>query len=143
MKGGEKMEKGKSVPIGVKVISILYYIGAVLGIILGLALMVGAGLVGSWLSSIGLGMIGAGLFIVAGLLSLALGVFAIFIGRGLWKSRPWARVVAIIFSCLGILAIIWFMIHGGNVLSDLFVIIVQGIMGGYLWFNSEVKKAFA
>ncbi|MCX6749749.1 MAG: hypothetical protein NTW17_03345 [Candidatus Pacearchaeota archaeon] len=133
----------KNVPTGVKVISILYYIGAVVGIILGLGLMVGAGLVGSWLSAIGLGMIGAGLFIAAGLISLAMGVLAIFIGRGLWKARLWARVAAIVLSCLGILAIFWFMLHGGNILSDLFVIIVQGIMGGYLWFNTEVKKAFA
>ena len=145
MKGGEKMEKEKSVPTGVKVISVLYYIGAVLGILFGLLLLVGAGLIsGALLSSVAwLGVLGAGLFIVVGLLLLALGVFGIFIGRGLWKARPWARVVAIIFACLGVLMAVIIIVLGGGIVSNLFNLIIQGIIGGYLLFNTEVKKTFA
>ncbi|MBU1989003.1 MAG: hypothetical protein KKD94_06005, partial [Nanoarchaeota archaeon] len=35
--------QGKQVPVGVKIISVLYYIGAVFGIIFGILFIVGAG----------------------------------------------------------------------------------------------------
>lgn len=136
------MVNEKSVPTGVKVISVFYYIGAAFGILFGLLLLIGSGIISSLLGSV-LGVLGAGLFIFAGLILLALGVFGIFIGRGLWKARHWARVVAIIFACLGILMAVIIIALGGSIASNLFNLIIQGIIGGYLFLNKSVKQAFA
>lgn len=135
------MANEKSVPTGVKVISVLYYIGAAFGIIFGLLLIVGSGVISSLLGSV-FGALGAGLFIFWGIILLALGILGIFVGIGLWKARPWARIVAIIFSCLGILMAI-ISIVSGNIVSQLFNLIFQGVIAGYLLFNNSVKQAFA
>jgi hypothetical protein len=143
MKGGEKMEKEKNVPIGVKVISVLYYIGAVFGILLGLLFLVGAGAMGALASQIPLiGALGAGLFIIGAIILLAFGILGIFIGRGLWKAKNWARIVSIIFACLGIILAIVSIISG-SIATNLISLIINGFIGWYLLFNSEVKKAFA
>lgn len=137
------MSDGRSVPTGVKVIAILYYIGAVLGIIFGLLFLVGAGAIGSIASQIPvLGALGAGLFVVGGIILIGLGVFGFFVGRGLWKARPWARIVAIIFAILGILMAIISMIQG-SIASNIFNFVIQVVIGGYLLFSNNVKQAFA
>ncbi|MGD9276902.1 MAG: hypothetical protein PVJ67_07055 [Candidatus Pacearchaeota archaeon] len=137
------MSDGQSVPTGVKVIAVLYYIGAVLGIIFGLLFLVGAGAIGSIASQIPvLGALGAGLFIVGGIILIGLGVLGFFVGRGLWKARPWARIVAIIFAVLGILMAIISMIQG-SIASNIFNLVIQLVIGGYLLFSNNVKQAFA
>lgn len=44
------------------------------------------------------------LFFALAMLSGVLGVAQIFIAGGLWQLKPWARIAAIGFSCLGLLA---------------------------------------
>jgi len=137
------MSDGQSAPTGVKVIAVLYYIGAVLGIIFGLLFLVGAGAIGSIASQIPvIGALGAGLFVVGGIILIGLGVLGFFVGRGLWKARPWARIVAIIFAVLGILMAIISMIQG-SIASNIFNLVIQLVIGGYLLFSSKVKEAFA
>ncbi len=137
------MSDGQSVPTGVKVIAVLYYIGAVLGIIFGLLFLVGAGAIGSIASQIPvLGALGAGLFVVGGIILIGLGVLGFFVGRGLWKARPWARIVVIIFAALGILMAVISMIQG-SIASNIFNLVIQLIIGGYLLFSNNVKQAFA
>jgi hypothetical protein len=137
------MSDGQSVPTGVKVIAVLYYIGAVLGIIFGLLFLVGAGMMGSIANQIPLlGALGAGLFVVGGIIMIGLGVLGFFVGRGLWKARPWARIVAIIFAALGILMAVISMIQG-SIASNIFNLVIQLVIGGYLLFSNNVKQAFA
>ena len=137
------MSDGQSVPTGVKVIAVLYYIGAVLGIIFGLLFFVGAGTIGSISSQIPiLGALGAGLFVVGGIILIGLGVLGFFVGRGLWKARPWARIVATIFAALGILMAIISMIQG-SIASNIVNLVIQLVIGGYLLFSNNVKQAFA
>lgn len=137
------MNYEKSVPTGVKIIAVLYYIGAVLGIIFGLLFLVGAGMMSSIADKIPLlGAFGAGLFIIGGIIMIGLGVLNLFIGIGLWKARSWARTVAIIFAVLGILMSIIFMIQG-NIAGNIFNLVIQLIIGGYLLFSKNVKEAFA
>lgn len=137
------MSDGQSVPTGVKVIAVLYYIGAVLGIIFGLLFLVGAEAIGSIASQIPvLGALGAGLFIVGGIILIGLGVLGFFVGRGLWKARPWARIVAIIFAALGILMAIISMIQG-SITINIVDLVIQLVIGGYLLFSNNVKQAFA
>jgi hypothetical protein len=142
MKGG-KMGGGRSVPTGVKVIAVLYYIGAVLSALFGVLFLVGAGAIGSLLSQIPiLGTLGAGLFIVVGVIMIGFGVLDFFVGRGLWKARSWARVVVIVFAVLGaVLAIV--SMAQGSILWNIFNLVVELVIGGYLIFSKDVKKAFA
>jgi hypothetical protein len=133
----------KEIPTGVKIISVLYYIGAVLFALLGILFIVGAGMINTIASEIPLiAELGAGLFVVAGIIMIALGVLAFFIGKGLWKAKSWARILVIILSCLGVLSTLISMIQG-DISSNIFNLLLNGVIGGYLWFNNSVKKAFA
>jgi len=138
------MDDKQPVPFGVKIIAILYYIGAVLGVIFGLIfLVVGTGIMGSKLIPL-LGALGAGLFIAAGIVILGLGVFDFFIGRGLWKAKSWARIVVIVFAALAILGTITSMMVQGKIVgSGVFNLITQLVICGYLLFSKSVKQAFA
>ncbi len=137
------MSSRQSVPTGVKVIAVLYYIGAILGIIFGLLFLIGTGTIDSIADQIPmLVALGASLFVVSGIILIGLGVLGFFIGRGLWKARPWARIVTIVFAALGILMAVISMIQGdiaGNILG----LVIELIIGGYLLFNNNVKEAFA
>ena len=128
------------VPTGVKVISVLYYIGAVVELLLAVALFFGAGAVASKLP-LNLGALGSALFIVLGIVLLGIAVLSFFVGRGLWKAQKWARIVAIIFSVLGVLFAILGMVQG-QVASNVVSLVISGAIGGYLLFSSSVKAAF-
>ena len=128
------------VPTGVKVISVLYYIGAVVELLLAIALFVGAGTIASKIPLIG--ALGSGLFIVMGVVLIGLAVLSFFVGKGLWKAQKWARIVAIIFSVLGVLFAILGMVQG-QVAGNIFSLVVSGAIGGYLLFSGSVKAAFA
>ncbi len=137
------MSDEKSVPTGVKVIAVLYYIGAVLCAIMGLLFLVGAGMMSSIANQIPLlGVLGSALFIVGGIILIGVGVLNFFVGKGLWNARSWARIVAIIFMTLGILMAILSMIQG-NIANNIFGLVIELAIGGYLLFSNSVKEAFA
>ena len=136
------MTDGQQVPTGVKIISVLIYIGAVSAILLGIFLLFGAGIIGSIADQIPiLGLFGSGLFVISGIILIGLGVLYFFIGRGLWNARPWARIVTMIFAGLGILAGVISMIQG-NITDNVFNLALSLVIGGYLMFNTKVKEAF-
>jgi hypothetical protein len=143
MKGGVKMAAEKQIPTGVKIISILYYIGAVLGVIIGLLFIVAAGMMASFADQIPLiGSLGTGLFIVGGIILIGLGVLGFFIGKGLWKLKSWARITAIVFACLGVLSALTSMFQG-DFSGNIFGLVFNGVIGWYLLLNKEAKQAFA
>ncbi len=102
----------KQVPVIVKIISILYYIGAVTSVIVGILLMVGGGMLGNYLENYG--ALFSGLAIVGGILMVVFGVVGFFIGRGLWKAKQWARIVVIILSALGVISAIVSLAQGAT-----------------------------
>jgi hypothetical protein len=128
----------KQVPTGVKVISVLFYIGAALTVLGGIALLIGGGLLGGLvsLSEIPLiGALGAGVAVLAGIIYIALGVLMFFVGRGLWKGANWARIVAIILAIIGLLS---------SIMSIAIIsIIIDAAVAGYLLFSKDVKAAFS
>lgn len=142
---------GKQIPVGVKIISVLYYISAVFGILVGLLFLVGAGMMSSIADKIPLlGALFAVLFVlfvlstnlfIGGIILMGLGILGFFVGKGLWKARPWARIVAIIIAALGILMAIISMIPE-NILNNIFILVIELVIGGYLLFSSSVKEAF-
>lgn len=134
--------EGQGVPTGVKVISVLYYIGAGFSILFGLLFFVGAGYMGTLVSQIPLlGLLGSGFFVAVGIILIGLGALSIFIGRGLWKGKNWARITAIIFSVLGILSGLYSVVKGNY--FSLLGLLINLLIGGYLMFNSSVKSAFS
>lgn len=139
-----------NIPTGVKVIAILFYIGAALSIISGLLSLFGASLFGSVFGNMsGLGMIGAGFLFIMALFYIGIGILYIFIGRGLWMLKQWARITAIVLAVLGLLfAIIRLMVTLiANSIMGLILVLIEIILysfiAGYLLFSNEVKKAFS
>ena len=162
------MMADKEMPTGVKVISVLYYIGAAFSFIFGLLFIVGGAFIRATVSFLfgllfigggvilggtlaALGALGSGLFIVLGIALLGFGVLDIFIGRGLWKGQNWTRIAAIVFAIFGVLGGINSLISGLTNFQiigafSIFVAFVQLavslLIGGYLAFAHEVKEAF-
>jgi len=136
----------KVLPTGVKVIGVLEYIGAGLSLIFGLLFLFGAG----FISAIGATLVdnplfatfGSAIFVILGILMLGSAVLSFFIARGLFKLQKWARIIVIVFSCLGVLFGL-LSIFGGTIGQGIFGMIVNGLIGGYLSFSKEVQAAFA
>lgn len=127
------------VPTGIKVISVLYYIGAVFELIFAVLLFVGSGAIKTKVPL--LAVLGPFL-IVGGIILLGLAVLSFFVGWGLWKAKKWARIVAIIFAVIGVLLAIIGMVQG-QIVSNILGLVISAGIGAYLLFSSDVKTAFA
>ena len=131
--------EGESVPTGVKVISVLYYIGAVVELLLGITLFFGAGALKTkvpFLTFLG------PFLIIGAVILIGIAVLSFFVGRGLWKGQKWSRIVAIVFAALGVLLAIVGMVQG-QIASNVVGLVISAAVGGYLLFSSDVKAAFS
>ena len=100
------MNKTHHVPTGEKVIGVLYYIGAVLGIIFGLLFLLGAGALESIAEQIPLlAALGAGLFVIVGVILIAFGI----LGSGLHHNS-----ILIFFRAFSHMATIKIISNGKN-----------------------------
>jgi lysylphosphatidylglycerol synthetase-like protein (DUF2156 family) len=130
----------KRAPILVKLISLLYIIGAFFCIFGGIILLVGMRM---FSSSPGVGLlmvqysVNPTIINYSGVFLIAFSVFLAFTGYGLWKLKNWARVAAIAISILGILFSFGFLIPLGII-----KIIVNALIIYYLGFSKEGKKVF-
>lgn len=132
-----QIQKGE-IPIGAKIISVIYYIS--FGItILGL---IGLIIIGIFFRDMLMLLpFGAGLLTFVGIIGLGFAVLYFFIGRGLWKGQNWARIVVIIFSILGLLSGIIALI-GKAYFQGIFALAIPGVIGSYLLFSKKIKAAF-
>ncbi len=126
-------------PIGVTVIAVLTWIGAVLAVIGGIGIAF-LGSLGSFGNVYGLGMMSgfAALGMVAGIIEIAIGILVFFVGKGLWNGKNWARITALVFAILGILQGLATLIIGVGIIS----LIISGLILWYLGFNKDAKKYF-
>ena len=134
------MAKKRDVEVltGLKIISVLYYIVAVLMILYGVVGIFGAGI----LSTIQLGALGIQssiVIVIVSVILLALGIFGVFLGRGLWKAQNWARLVAGIIAVILFIISIIAIVSGG--ITNIISTIIQGIIAWYLLLNNNVKRA--
>ena len=128
----------KDMPVGVKILAILGYIGAALTLLAGILLIFGASFMAQIMSQIGpLAAVFGGIgFVVLGIIFIAFAVLDYFIAKGLWNGKNWARIIVIVFAALGIL--------GGitSPLNNIVGIIINGVIIWYLGFNKPVARAF-
>ena len=138
------MSKGE-IPILVKILAILNYVGAWFSISYSLLLLFTEGFLGLLLATIPFlnvfGLLGAIFFVLFGILMLGVGVLNIFIGRGLWEGKNWARILEIVFSCLGMLISLSYILRG-QMIAGILLLLLSLVIGEYLLFNKKVKKAF-
>ena len=134
-----KAPKRKRVaPVGVKIISILYYITAFFSVFSGLFLLFGSKVFSSIVPFTGSF---ASLSVLGGLASIVLGVLAYIIGKNLWAGINWARIVVLVIAVLGLLGEVIAIFSSAklNVVS----LIINAIIAWYLTYNNEVKKYFS
>ncbi|MBT4257796.1 hypothetical protein HOD88_01265 [archaeon] len=137
------MNEEQQIPTKVKLISALYYLGAIGMILFGAILFFAAESINfainqistlSFLKEIGI--------IFAGVIMIIYGVFLFFIGRKLEKGKNWARIIVIIIAILSLLNNLIFSVVQGH-LPNIINLVIDGLIAGYLLFNTEVKEIFA
>ena len=163
---GIKRNIRKHVPLGIRIISILNYIAAVICLLLSI-FFVFLGVVFLTDKSIIQSLKSAGfpfpttylapIMIVIAILMLVGAVLSFFIGRGLWKGQNWARIVEIVFSAIGIvigiisLASELFDMFSNptgianmlsNFVTNLLGLLINALVAGYLIINHEAKRFF-
>jgi len=124
----------KNAELIVKIIAILGYIGAGFSILGGLIMLLGGSFLASLLPNFG-AFIGV-LAVVAAVLMIAFGIFAIFVAKGIWNHKNWARIVVIIFSALGVI--------GGltSLPSGIIGILINGAVFYFLVFEKTIIGLF-
>lgn len=109
----------------VKLYALLFWIGALLNLFISFTLFT-SGTPGSAVA-------------LAAYLAILLAVVLAYIGIGLWKLKPWARICTIIISILGILTVFFVMKN-----PILIVNVLIGIYGFWFFtFVPAVKELFA
>jgi len=138
-------------PKGIKILSVLIYIGSVLLVLFGIIFIimaitgfdVSSGGVEEWsqyaINSYILENTGT-LFVIFGIVFLGLGVLYFFIARGLKRGKNWARVLILIFAILGFLRAIVDLV--GEVWGAIINLVVDGLIIWYLIFKQNVKAFF-
>jgi len=130
----------RSVPTGVKVIGWLYMIFSILGILGGIMLLVGGtAILGASIEGEGGGVLAA-IMGFGAVVVLIIGIVGFLAGLKLNKGKNWARILIIVLSVLAVLSALVGMVSGN--FSGIVSLIINGLIGGYLWFNAAVKAAF-
>jgi uncharacterized membrane protein (DUF2068 family) len=138
------VKDSKKIPIGVRIISILYYVMAGLLVISGLFIILFSGIIVSTMISIDPNLssvVNSQVIIWVGIFLILLGVLIFFVGRGLWKLKLWAKITALMISALMIVYEIYLMAFDFRFIQVIQLLIYVAI-AVYLIVNKEAKKAF-
>lgn len=130
----------KSRPIGVSILAVLSYIGAVFTFIGGLALLAGSAAVSTVIEQFvpeyaAWSTAGVALLIFIGIVFILLAVLDFFIGRGLWDGKDWARILLMIFMVLAV-------VDGIFPPFAILQAIIAALLIWYLGFNKSVRNYF-
>jgi|SRR3989344_1278510 len=144
------MVSKKEIPLGIKIISILDLIAGILIILVCLLYLFLAVLVYIYPeqfsnpSESSLNSVLPYVFVIL-IILLFYGILKIFIARGLWKAKPWARNADIIMSIIGILITVIYSFYNKNIidLNGFYSLIINTIILFYLIFSKEVKSYFS
>lgn len=135
-------------PTGITILAILWFIGAI-GLVIGaLVFFTGGSLVAQILANTpGMSRFAGGMVAAGGVVFLLLAVLYALTGYGLWSLKNWGRIIAIIFTALGLIGTLLGFV---TVFSSFGMAIVVGqviklaICAWILWylFQPNVKQAF-
>lgn len=125
--------RSSETPVGVILVSVLYFIGAVLYGLVGLLCIASAPTLG-----ISPQLIGTAVFM--GVIILAIGTLSFFVGLFLVKGYNWARIFAIVLAVLGILAGLVGLAKGS--ILAIFYLAFELLIAGYLIFSRTASEHF-
>jgi len=136
-----RQENVNEIPVGVKIVSIWYYISSIISLLLGIVgifafLRIPTSFLFEIPRFLGISSLFLGpLALIVGLLLIAFAVVSFLIAKNLKKAKKSARIAVIVFSVLGFL----------ESLSPLniFGLIINGLVGGYIIFSGKVKEFFS
>lgn len=142
------MKVKRSIPLGVKILSIFYSIGALFLLLLGTLSFYSSYYIAKYPTEVAsaftvdeltqIGSVGAlvPFFVLFGVICLALAVLDFFLGRGFWRGQAWARITILILSgvCIafGIIDLFSSLSDLTNILINLGNIAIAGIIIWYL-----------
>lgn len=128
-------------PAGIKVISILYYIGSAIAALTGLMMIFGASFfIQTFAETAGLPEAGAGIIRIVGVISIAVGIISFFIAKNIGRGKNWARITAIVFAAIGALQAVIEMINGAG--TSIVILALDAFIIYYLGFSKEGKGYF-
>ena len=144
------MVEYKYIPFGLKLISIWYYISAIMSVFFGLLIIIGEtnligfNIIGEEAIQTILSYINSSTFFEISLVAVVyfvLGAFYLFIGRGLWRGSYFARTLAITISIIGV-SVVLINIMNGLSLADLIYLVVNILVALYLMFSKNIRNMY-
>jgi len=135
-------------PTGVTILAVLYFLGAAFLGLAGLGFIVGGSAIAAMAKS---GGPGAGLFAaggaIIGMFFLVLALVDLALGIGFIKLQNWARVIAIVFTAIGVLFGLFGLLNVVMHMAVFQLVFQLLVLGLEVWivtylFKPEVKQAF-
>lgn len=80
--------------------------------------------------------------IIVAILFVLMGSFLLVIAKGLWRARPWARILNAITTGLIFIITLASAINGSFSVYGLMILAIFMVMSGYLLMNRTVKNYF-
>ena len=139
-------QKIKEIPEGIKILAFVYFIGALILILIGFFMVsLGDSIRINPLISTELQQIGASIspvvLIVSGFAMIALAVLSYFIGKGLLEAQNWTRILLSVLAILGIISAISNIISS-MIFSSIISIAINSTIAWYLIINEKTKEFF-
>lgn len=133
----EKQVSKEKNPIGIKIISFLYFASSLFILLFSVIFMIGSGILKTILTKIPifnlpqLANSAGNVFLFVGISFLFISAITFAVGIGLWKNLKWSKISAIAISGIGlILSLI--LIFNGGIFIAIPGILFNGIIGFYL-----------
>ncbi len=127
----------RQAPLGVRLIAIYFFLGAVLDLVIGFMLVSSReSVIDTFPTYL------HGLYYILIPFQIGLGIFEIFLGRALWKTKKWARIAVFIVSGFQIAMSTALVIQGSTGTSTVHIVLFL-VFIGYLLFNKNAKKCFS
>lgn len=139
-------------PVGVTILAVLYFLGAVFCLLGGIGMMMGGGMMATLLTQQGQGSGGAaglmaGLGAALGVVILIFAALDALLGWGLWKLKNWARIITIVLMVISIglqlFGLVGILAHF-NLFSLILSVVFIAIYAWIVWYllQPNVKAAF-
>jgi uncharacterized membrane protein (DUF2068 family) len=131
-------------PEGVRIIGVLYFVGALIALVFGALLLSFSDSVSQNSAALvqsGVEIPDPSTLIYVGVALLVLSVLEYLIARGLFRLKNWARVVVAVLSVLGVVSAIM-NLKDGMFASGIFSLVANGLIVWYLMFRAGTRKAF-